>query len=254
MKIHELLVSVSSIILAGTLCFTPALAIPNADVVKQASVSTTESLYTLDDPIEDVSAANREFGAYVYKEKPEIYLSCADFNGISQGLSFWAKQGDNRVHYVKFTQGFLDIWNDETYADNFWNYVDSVIAGAGITDVDTDAEKVKKAAIFIGNNYHYDWQTSYNAFVNDGTPFFATLAEKQISFCMPDSRLMMACCLRMGIPCTTIEGNASGLHSWNRVCIDGAWSEVDCSFARKTKNKDKYIFFTSGRTVYSEIG
>ncbi len=91
----------------------------------------------------------------------------------------------------------------------------------------TDEEKAKSAYTWILNNITYDY---------DCNPFYQhsdldkTLQTKK-GICYDIASLFTAVCRSQNIPCYSIDGylktDYEYKHTWNRVCIDGAWFNVD---------------------------
>lgn len=185
----------------------------------------------------------------IYKAKPEIFLSGSTWEHTRYGTN-----KNNQIVYIRYDEAFVGQWNNSLFTEQFWKYVESVIAASGVTENDSIRDKVTKLAIFIGNNYRYDYEKCESNLYDNGISYFKSLTEQQISFCLMDSCLFMACCNKLSIPCKYVDGEANGYHAWNRVNIDGEWLDVDVSYARKAKNKSNYILFHSDRLVYTEIG
>lgn len=237
-------------LIAVSIVTIPIYALSDQAIVDSISTTNAGEYIPLDIPKSDYADARYTYDPLIFSARPEVFLSCYDWGGYQFGY----KQNDwSQIAAIRFTDQIKSVWDSQDFKENFWTYVDSVITCAGISDTDSAAQKVRKAAIFIGSSYSYDVDYSESKY-HQGIPFWTTLTAEQISFCMTDARLFMACCIRMSIPCRYLEGEAGGLHSWNRVYVNGNWSEVDVSFARKASNKDKYICFNSGRPIYEEIG
>ena len=91
----------------------------------------------------------------------------------------------------------------------------------------TDEEKVKAAYNWILNNITYDY---------DCNPFYQhsdldkTLQTKK-GICYNIANLFTAICRSQNIPCYSVDGYRKDdyqyKHTWNRVCIDGVWYNVD---------------------------
>lgn len=91
----------------------------------------------------------------------------------------------------------------------------------------TDGEKAKVAYTWILNNITYDY---------DCNPFYQysnidkTLRTKK-GICYDIANLFTAICRSQNIPCYSIDGylktDYEYKHTWNRVCIDGGWYNVD---------------------------
>ena len=91
----------------------------------------------------------------------------------------------------------------------------------------TDEEKAKVAYTWVLNNITYDCDcnTFYQYFDLD-----KTLQTKK-GICYDIANLFTAICRSQSIPCYSIDGYLKDdyqyKHTWNRVCIDGAWYNVD---------------------------
>jgi len=91
----------------------------------------------------------------------------------------------------------------------------------------TDKEKAKVAYTWIINNITYDY---------DCNPFYQysnidkTLRTKK-GICYDIAILFTAICRSQNIPCYSVDGYRKDdyqyKHTWNRVCIDGSWYNVD---------------------------
>lgn len=91
----------------------------------------------------------------------------------------------------------------------------------------TDKEKAKVAYTWIINNITYDY---------DCNPFYQysnidkTLRTKK-GICYDIANLFTAICRSQNIPCYSVDGYRKDdyqyKHTWNRVCIDGVWYNVD---------------------------
>lgn len=93
--------------------------------------------------------------------------------------------------------------------------------------VSTDEGKAKAAYTWVLNNITYDY---------DCNPFYQysnidkTLRTKK-GICYDIANLFTAICRSQNIPCYSIDGylktDYEYKHTWNRVCIDGTWYNVD---------------------------
>ena len=91
----------------------------------------------------------------------------------------------------------------------------------------TDEEKAKAAYTWVLNNITYDY---------DCNPFYQhsdldkTLQTKK-GICYDIANLFTAICRSQNIPCYSVDGYRKDdyqyKHTWNRVCIDGSWYNVD---------------------------
>ena len=99
----------------------------------------------------------------------------------------------------------------------------------------TDEEKAKAAYTWVLNNITYDY---------DCNPFYQhsdldkTLQTKK-GICYDIANLFTAICRSQNIPCYSVDGYRKDdyqyKHTWNRVCIDGAWYNVDITCDLTTK-------------------
>lgn len=64
--------------------------------------------------------------------------------------------------------------------------------------------------------------------------------------CQGYSELFLEMCLRAGIPCEFVSGDATGggdpSHTWNRVYVDGKWSYVDCTWDDPVGKKPTLLY------------
>ena len=91
----------------------------------------------------------------------------------------------------------------------------------------TDEEKAKAAYTWVLNNITYDY---------DCNPFYQysdldkTLKTKK-GICYDIANLFTTICRSQNIPCYSVDGYRKDdyqyKHTWNRVCIDGVWYNVD---------------------------
>ena len=91
----------------------------------------------------------------------------------------------------------------------------------------TDEEKAIAAYTWVLNNITYDY---------DCNPFYQhsdldkTLQTKK-GICYDIANLFTAICRSQNIPCYSVDGYRKDdyqyKHTWNRVCIDGSWYNVD---------------------------
>lgn len=99
----------------------------------------------------------------------------------------------------------------------------------------TDEEKVKVTYAWILNNITYDYNCN---------PFYQysdldkTLQTKK-GICYDIANLFTVICRSQNIPCYSVDGYRKDdyqyKHTWNRVCIDGAWYNVDITCDLTTK-------------------
>ncbi|MBO5333964.1 MAG: transglutaminase domain-containing protein [Clostridia bacterium] len=91
----------------------------------------------------------------------------------------------------------------------------------------TDEEKAKAAYTWVLNNITYDY---------DCNPFYQhsdldKTSQTKKGICYDIANLFTAICRSQNIPCYSVDGYRKDdyqyKHTWNRVCIDGAWYNVD---------------------------
>lgn len=95
------------------------------------------------------------------------------------------------------------------------------------SDALTDEEKAKVAYAWILNNITYDYNC--NPFYQY-TNLDKTLQTKK-GICYDIANLFTVICRSQNIPCYSVDGYRKDdyqyKHTWNRVCIDGSWYNVD---------------------------
>lgn len=91
----------------------------------------------------------------------------------------------------------------------------------------TDEEKAKAAYTWILNNISYDYDCNP---VYQYSNLDKTLRTKK-GICYDIANLFTAICRSQNIPCYSVDGYRKDdyqyKHTWNRVCIDGTWYNVD---------------------------
>ena len=91
----------------------------------------------------------------------------------------------------------------------------------------TDEEKAKAAYTWILNNITYDYDCNP---VYQYSNLDKTLRTKK-GICYDIANLFTAICRSQNIPCYSVDGYRKDdyqyKHTWNRVCIDGSWYNVD---------------------------
>lgn len=91
----------------------------------------------------------------------------------------------------------------------------------------TDEEKAKAAYTWILNNITYDYDCNP---VYQYSNLDKTLQTKK-GICYDIANLFTAICRSQNIPCYSVDGYRKDdyqyKHTWNRVCIDGTWYNVD---------------------------
>ena len=108
---------------------------------------------------------------------------------------------------------------------------------AGLTD---DGDKVTAIYRFMAAGFTYDRQKG--AEIQSGqlvnyVPDTERVLAQGTGICYDFSALFAAMCRSQRIPCAIVKGDLNGsYHAWNRVYVDGAWSEVDVT--RAVANRD----------------
>lgn len=91
----------------------------------------------------------------------------------------------------------------------------------------TDEEKAKVAYTWILNNITYDYNCNP---VYQHSNLDKTLQTKK-GICYDIANLFTVICRSQNIPCYSVDGYREDdyqyKHTWNRVCIDGVWYNVD---------------------------
>ena len=129
---------------------------------------------------------------------------------------------------VSLTNGQSTLWDVDTV-----KLADEICA-----DCDTDEEKVKAIFEWMIHNFEYDYE--YEPIVQ----YFnvrKTLSTRK-GICYDFSHLFAALCRSQNIPCYVIDGNkrdnAQYHHTWNRVCFNDSWWDMDVTFdIVQTKNQ-----------------
>lgn len=139
-----------------------------------------------------------------------ILLLCTILMVVFMGLTF------------SYTNKFLANGTGVLWDANHKKQFDEICSGAL-----TDEEKVKVAYTWVLNNITYDCDcnTFYQYFDLD-----KTLQTKK-GICYDIANLFTAICRSQNIPCYSVDGYRKDdyqyKHTWNRVCIDGVWYNVD---------------------------
>ena len=158
-----------------------------------------------------------------------LVVSSVILSLILSAYIFVYKQDD-----VSLTNGQSTLWDMSTVE----------LADEICDDCDTDEEKVKAIYEWMIHNFEYDYE--YNPVVQ----YFnvrKTLSTLK-GVCYDFSHLFAALCRSQNIPCYVVDGdkrdNAQYHHTWNRVCFDGSWWNMDVTFdIVKTKNQGQLYGF-----------
>ena len=109
---------------------------------------------------------------------------------------------------------------------------------------DTNADKVQAIYNWIIRNCEYDYD--YNAFIQYFNVRRTLRSHKGV--CYDFSNLFAALCRSQNIPCYVVDGTpydrSTEDHTWNRVCYDGSWWDVDVTndLSRTASGKTLYGF------------
>ena len=112
----------------------------------------------------------------------------------------------------------------------------------------SQVEREKRIHDYILANVRYDYATAANATVVNGFlphPFdIYGAAIEGISVCEGYAKLFQYLCYRTGISATQMIGTANGGdHMWNCVQLDGAWYEIDVTWADTDSGIPYYGYF-----------
>ena len=108
-----------------------------------------------------------------------------------------------------------------------WDTQTEELADEICADCKTDEEKVQAIYQWIIHNFDYDYD--YNAFIQYFNVRRTLHARKGV--CYDLSNLFAALCRSQNIPCFVVDGTpydrSTEDHTWNRVCYDNSWWDVD---------------------------
>ena len=143
---------------------------------------------------------------------------------------------------LSLTNGQATLWDTATVklADEICAYCD------------TDEEKVKAIYEWMIQNFEYDY---------DCEPLIQyfnvrkTLTSRK-GVCYDFAHLFAALCRSQNIPCYVVDGdkrnNAQYHHTWNRVCFDGSWWNMDVTFDIVQTNTQENLYgFRKIKNAYS---
>lgn len=129
---------------------------------------------------------------------------------------------------VSLMNGQATLWDTKTME----------LANEICADCDTDEEKVKAIYEWMIRNFEYDYECEP---IVQCFNVRKTLSTRK-GICYDFSHLFAALCRSQNIPCYVVDGdkrdNAQYHHTWNRVCFDGSWWDIDVTFdIVQTKNQ-----------------
>ncbi|MBQ3497319.1 MAG: S-layer homology domain-containing protein [Oscillospiraceae bacterium] len=70
------------------------------------------------------------------------------------------------------------------------------------------------------------WQAAYEEYALSTNRALHT----KYAICQDYAELFQSMCIRLGIPCDMVSGEAGGPHAWNIVYVDGEWLYMDCTW------------------------
>ena len=103
--------------------------------------------------------------------------------------------------------------NIHDYLVNYLTYDITVSAPSGTTQADYDAAYAKKEKAY----------EEYELPINQAM-------SSKYAICQDYAELFQTICIRLGIPCEMVTGDAGGPHAWNKVYVDGKWLYMDCTW------------------------
>lgn len=139
------------------------------------------------------------------------------------------------------------VWNTDQKQNHTTAY-ESDLVGANLANLVGTSDRKTAIAIhdYLVNKLTYD--------INVSAPSGTTQAEYEKAYeltekayeeyslsinrplssgygiCQDYAELFQAMCIRLGIPCEIVVGNAGGPHAWNKVYVDGKWLYMDCTW------------------------
>ena len=70
------------------------------------------------------------------------------------------------------------------------------------------------------------WQKAYEEYELSTNRAMST----KYAICQDYAEIFQSMCIRLGIPCDMVSGEAGGPHAWNIVYVDGQWLYMDCTW------------------------
>ncbi len=148
-----------------------------------------------------------------------------------------------------YKQDNLSLTNGQA---TLWDTATVKLADEICADCDTDEEKVKAIYEWMIQNFEYDY---------DCEPLIQyfnvrkTLTSRK-GVCYDFAHLFAALCRSQNIPCYVVDGdkrnNAQYHHTWNRVCFDGSWWNMDVTFDIVQTNTQENLYgFRKIKNAYS---
>ncbi len=128
--------------------------------------------------------------------------------------------------------------------DTLWDTQTEELADEICAGCETDEEKIQAFYQWIIRNFEYDYEADPLIQYFDVR---RTLRTRK-GLCFDFAHLFAAFCRSQNIPCYAVDGisrkNNVDRHTWNRVCYDGAWWNVDITAdnSRTANGKELYGF------------
>lgn len=119
-------------------------------------------------------------------------------------------------------------------------------------DCDTDEEKVKAIYEWLIHNFEYDYECEPLIQYFNVRKTLST----QKGICYDFAHLFAALCRSQNIHCYVVDGtkfaDTNYYHTWNRVCFDNAWWNVDITFDVIQKHQQRrYYGFRKVENLHS---
>lgn len=143
--------------------------------------------------------------------------------------------------YRVLEMGYRPVFDDDTCrAKKYYDYARTLLTKI-IDDDMTDVEKAHAIYDWIMWRVYYNnavtsinkisKAVTYGAFYIEGV----LTDENYLAVCDGMSKTYSLLCNMEGLPCRRIAGTAGtggskGGHAWNKVCVDGSWYIVDCTW------------------------
>ena len=179
---------------------------PLVDGIMEAAQQETES------PVEG-DYIRYQLGGYTNK------YSCTKF--------LWWYKYEITIIPEYYTYAYQEEWVDEKVAE--------IMESFGFSPYTSDAEKVAAVYEYVMNTVQYDEVHLHNKKYHKKATAYAALKNGR-AVCQGYSVLMYRLLREAGVGCRVITGDAiasdgtSEYHSWNIVCIDGLWYNLDATW------------------------
>jgi len=147
--------------------------------------------------------------------------------GTEMGIGFYYADGTNKsgYGYGELTQTLRN--GIAAKKAKFNAEVDKILAQIP-TDI-PDVEKEKMAYDHLLLNSYYNLSAQWDGFADDNWTAYGVMVNG-MGVCESYSEAFQLLCLKMGINCTGIVGDAGGGHKWNAVELEDQWYACDITF------------------------